>query len=102
MSTRNAVTVCRQLSKQQEISFHLTRVFRFFEKPGAFPKVKFPKISNLSNARWNSLAILALLAFILLPERRDSLLDIWKFISYAWSDHWFTDQMYNADDYQKP
>jgi hypothetical protein len=81
--------------------FHLTRVFRCFEESGVFPKVKFQKIPKLSNARWNSRAILALLAFILLPERRDSLLDICRFISYRWADHWFTDQMYNADDYQK-
>ena len=40
--------------------FHLTRVFRFYEDSGRFPKVKFQKIPNLSNARWNSRAILAL------------------------------------------
>ena len=34
--------------------FHLTQVFWFFEKSGAFPKVKLQKIPNLSNARWNS------------------------------------------------
>ena len=79
--------------------FHLTRVFRFFERTEGFPKVKFQKIPNLSNARWNSRAILALLAFILLPERRESLREICRFISYVWADHWFTDQMYNADDY---
>ena len=62
--------------------FHLTRVFRFFEETGRFPKVKFQKIPNLSNARWNSRAILALLAFILVPERKDSLLEICRFISY--------------------
>src|SRR5277367_5310326 len=49
--------------------FHLTRVFRFFEGTGRFSKVKFQKIPNLSNARWNSRAVLALLAFIILPER---------------------------------
>ena len=62
--------------------FHLTWVFRFFEKTGRFPKVKFQKIPNLSNARWNSRAVLALSAFILLPQRRDSLLEICRFISY--------------------
>src|ERR1700754_3159305 len=44
---------------------------------------------------------MAFLAFILLPERRVSLLEICRFISYRWADHWFTDQIYNADDYQK-
>lgn len=79
--------------------FHLTRVFRFFKETGRFPKVKFQKIPNLSNARWNSRAVLAILAFIVLPERRNSLLKICIFISYKWADHWFTDQKYNADDY---
>ena len=51
--------------------FLLTRVLYFFEETGRFPKVKFQKISKLSNVRWNFRAILALLAFILLPERRD-------------------------------
>ena len=83
-----------------EFLFHLT-LFRVFEKSGVFPKVKFQKLPKLSNARWNSRAILALLAFILQRERRDSLLDICRFISYTWADHWFTDQMYNAVDYQK-
>ena len=81
--------------------FYSTRIFRFFEKSGVVPKVKIQKIPNLSNARWNSRAILVLLAFILLQERRGSLLDIYKFISYTWSENLFTDQMYNADDYQK-
>ena len=40
--------------------FHLTQVFRFFEETGRFPEVKFQKIPKLSNARWNSQAILAL------------------------------------------
>lgn len=62
--------------------------------------MKFQKIPNLSNARWNSRAILALLAFILVPENRDSLLEICRFISYKWADLWFTEQMYNANDYQ--
>ena len=79
--------------------FHLTRVFRVFEKSGVFPKVKFQKLPKLSNARWNSRAILALLAFILQRERRDSLLDICKFISCTREDHWFTYQMYNAVNY---
>ena len=87
--------------------FHLTRVFLFFEETGRFLEVKFQKIPKLGNGRWNSRAILvlqallALLAFILLPKRTDSLLEIYRFISYRWADHWFTDQIYNADDYHK-
>ena len=82
--------------------FHLTRVFRFYEETGTFPAVRFQKIPNLSNAKWNSHAILALLAFILLPKRRNSLLEVFcEFISHSWADHWFTDQTYNAADYEQ-
>jgi len=80
--------------------FHLTRVFRFLEDNGRYPKVKFQKIPTISNPWLNSRTILALLAFILLPEKRSSLLYICRFISYTWADHWFSDQLYNADSYQ--
>lgn len=53
----------------------------------------------ISNARWNSRATLALLAFILLPQERTLLKDICEFISFVWADLWFTDQKYGATDY---
>jgi len=80
--------------------YHLTRVFRFFEEKGHFPCVKFQQIPNISNARWNSRAILALLAFILMPTTRTSLEKICRFISCDWADYWFTDQMYNENDFK--
>jgi hypothetical protein len=80
--------------------FHLTRVFRFFEEKGHFPMINFQKIPNISNARWNSRAILALLAFILMPPSRDTLRKVCSFISYDWADYWFSDQMYNANDFE--
>ena len=72
--------------------FHLTRVFRFFDANDRFPKVEFQKLSDLINAMWNSRAILTLLAFILLPMKRNSLLCICKFTSFEWTDLWFSDQ----------
>jgi len=80
--------------------YHLTRVFRFYEEYARFPKVIYKSLPNLSNARWNSRAILALLVFNLLPEERHNLLPICRFISYNWADLWFSDQLYNANDYQ--
>lgn len=79
--------------------FHLTRVFRFYVTYNRFPKVKFHKIPNISNARWNSRAILALLAFILLPDRRNDLFKICNFIANDWSNFWFTNQLYNPNDF---
>jgi len=80
--------------------YHLTRVFNFFEKKGHFPLIKFQKIPNISNARWNSRAILAILAFILIPTTRMSLEKVCRFIPYDWADYWFTDQMYNENDFK--
>ena len=91
---KEVITETARWRNDMKFLFHLIQVFQFFEKSEIFPKVKFQKIPNLSNARWNSRVILGLLAFILLPEKGDSLLDICKFIFYAWSGHWFTDQMY--------
>ena len=77
-----------------------TRVFRFFDENGHFPCINFQQIPNISNARWNSRAILALLAFILMPTTRTSLEKICRFISCDWADYWFTDQMYNENDFK--
>ena len=47
---------------------HLTLVFKFYKEKGHFPLVDFQKISNNSNARWNSRAVLTILAFVLLKQ----------------------------------
>ncbi len=79
--------------------FHLTRAFRYFREKGYFPRIKFQRIPNLSNARWNSRAILALLAYVLLPQERASLLRTCEFVSFIWADLWFSDQKYRDTDY---
>ena len=56
--------------------FHLTRVFRSFDANDRFPKVKFQKLPNLSNAMRNSRAILTLLAFILIPMKRNFIIHL--------------------------
>ena len=81
--------------------FHLTRAFRYFGETGSVPFIKFQKIPNISNARWNSRAILALLSFFLMPHVRQELQRICKFIAYDWADHWFCDQMYRAEDFEE-
>lgn len=81
--------------------YHLTRVFRFFKEQGYFPLINFQKIPNISNARWNSRAILALLAFILIPTTRTTLDKICFFISYQWAEFWFADQKYKNSDFEK-
>ena len=81
--------------------YHLTRVFRHFTERSEMPFVNFKTIPNISNARWNSRAILAILAFILMPETRNSLHTICSFISYHWADHWFDSQMYRAEAFEE-
>lgn len=75
--------------------FHLCKVFNFFDVKRHFPKVVFQKIPNISNARWNSRAILVLLAFILIPTSRDTLYNVCRFIARDWSSYWFHDQTFN-------
>lgn len=80
--------------------FHLTKSYRFYVENKYFPMVKFQKIPNISNARWNSRAILAILAYILIPNTRKKLKSVCDFISYDWADHWFDDQMFKESCYE--
>ncbi|QQP49929.1 Uncharacterized protein FKW44_010757, partial [Caligus rogercresseyi] len=81
--------------------YHLTRVFRHFTEKDEVPFVNFQQIPNISNARWNSRAILALLAFILMPETRTRLRKICSFISYPWAGHWFSNQLFCDEDFEE-
>ena len=47
---------------------HLITCYRQFKKTGSFPKGSFKTLSNVTNPRYNSQAIFALLAYILFPE----------------------------------
>ena len=80
--------------------YHLTRVLRFYEEKGHFPLINFKKIPNISNARWNSRATLAILAFILIPTTNKTLKKVCRFVSYDWAHYWFTNQMYNENDFK--
>jgi len=79
--------------------FELGNNYRFYKENGNFPQIKFRNLPNLSNARWNSRAILALLAFILLPHQRECLKSICDFVTGTWFDLWFSDQFYQAGAY---
>ena len=81
--------------------YHLTRVFRHFIERNEIHFVKFQQIPNISNARWNFRAIVDLLAFILMPETRSRLRKICSFISYSWADHWFSSQLFRAEDFDE-
>lgn len=80
--------------------FELGNAFRYFQKNQKFPFIKFKTIPPISNARWNSRAILALLAFILIPKYRSELYPICDFICGQWYDIWFSDHQFNEDNFQ--
>ena len=52
-------------------------------------------MSNISNTKWNSIAFVVILDFILIPTTWTSLEKICWFISYDWAHYSFSDQMYN-------
>lgn len=56
--------------------YELGQYFKYYEVSNKFPYIKFRVLPALSNARWNSRAILAILTFILIPEHRIQLLPI--------------------------
>lgn len=80
--------------------YELGSAFRYFQKNKKFPKINFKTIPSLSNARWNSRAILAILAFILLPKYQTELYQICQFICGKWFDIWFSDQCFNEETYE--
>jgi len=73
--------------------FHLSNVFCYYDEHNVFPFINFQTLPGISNARWNSRAIFALLAFILLPETRSAkFTELCRFIARPWSTVWFLDQ----------
>ena len=53
----------------------------------------------MHNARWNSRAIFALIAYFLLPTWRDCLEVSASFIANEWQKAWFSNQKYNPETY---
>ena len=80
---------------------HLIEAYQFFQKNDIFPYINFRKLPNISNARWNSKAILAILSFILLPNHRPKLKRLCNYISGFWSQAWFSNQFFDDDIYFK-
>ncbi|ESN93381.1 hypothetical protein HELRODRAFT_180908 [Helobdella robusta] len=79
---------CTLNLKEQEVGWrddmkflhHLICVFKHFKNFQQMPKVNFKALPGISNAQWNSRAIFALLAFILLPDERKNLQKLCEFI----------------------
>ena len=81
--------------------FELCQAYKAYEISGRLPIIKWRKLPSLNNARWNSRATFALLAYFLLPEHREQLHDICYFISTPWALSWFSDQHYTENVYEE-
>lgn len=79
--------------------FELCTYFRYYIQNKKFPYIEFKHIPPISNARWNSRAILAILAFILLPKYRNKLYPVCEIIAGAWFDVWFSDHRFNEKNF---
>lgn len=75
---------------------HLCSAYVHYTQNGQFPSIHFMALPNRSNARWNSRAIFALLAFVLLPDKRSSdLVTACDFI-ISWGKVWFSDHKFDV------
>lgn len=80
--------------------YQLIKVFNHYKQFNTMMKVRFHALPGLSNARWNSRAIFALLSYILVPESRAMLDEGCTFISGHWSKVWFGGQMFDEQNYE--
>lgn len=78
---------------------HLCNVYSHFKTHNIFPKIKFSTLPSKSNARWNSRGIFVLLAFILLPHKRDEKMSEACNFVLDWSKIWFSDHKFNPLDF---
>ena len=81
------VSLTKNVGWRDDMKFlhHLVEVFKFYKEKQYFPMVRFNKLPNISNARWNSRAILALLSYILIPDTRQFFERICQFMCYHWA-----------------
>lgn len=79
--------------------WELGHYYRYYIENGKFPAIHFKTLPNLSNARWNSRAILVLLAYILMPRHRPKLQTVCNFITGVWLDIWFSDQYFRPQSH---
>lgn len=75
--------------------YELCQAYRHYKTTSHWPRINWKKLPNLHQARWNSRAIYAVIAFFLLPDWRRILGTACDFISYEWADAWFRTQHYN-------
>lgn len=83
-----------------EFLYSLCQSYKYFQKNNIFPYINFKSLPSISNARWNSRAILAILAFILLPKYQDELKPICEYVCASWFEIWFGSHCFNENDFE--
>lgn len=80
--------------------YSLCQSYKYFQKNNIFPYINFKSLPSISNARWNSRAILAILAYILLPNYQDKLKPICDFVCDSWFEIWFGDHCFKENNFE--
>ena len=81
--------------------FNLCEAYKFYKADGKWPLIEWQKLPSLHRARWNSRGIYALIAYFLLPKRRQKLTPACDFIANNWSKAWFSSQKYSEMAYNE-
>lgn len=81
--------------------YSLCNAYRHYKATSKWLRIKWGKLPNLHQARWNSRAIYAVTAFLLLPDWRCLLGITCDFISYEWATAWFQNQHYNKNTFNE-
>ena len=80
--------------------FELCEAYNVFKASELPPKIRWRKLPSLHNARWNSRATFALIAYFLLPDQRQKMEKICDFIAAEWAEAWFSNQHHKMSTYQ--
>lgn len=81
--------------------YELCQAYRQYKTTSRWPRISWKKLPNLHQARWNSRAIYAVIAFFLMPEWRRILGTACDFICYEWANAWFKSQHYNEASFNE-
>lgn len=81
--------------------YELCQAYRHYKRCSHWPRISWKKLPNLHQARWNSRAIFAVIAFFLLPEWRQILGTACDFICNEWADAWFSTQYFNEASFNE-
>ena len=79
--------------------FELCEGYNFYQMEKKWTLFNWQKLPSLYSARWNSPAIYASIAYVLLPKWRNQLKATCDFIAVAWAKTWFSNQHYLEETY---